>query len=767
MVKLFGLCVLAGVLVAGMLFPVAGSLGVISNRSGDTVSAISSQMLAQPPPAVTTITDRSGKPIAHLYDQNRVPVAPNQISDTMKAAITSIEDRRFFDHEGVDWPGTMRAAASNRASGQISQGGSTLTQQYVKNYQMHVLAADDPVKQAKAVEQTPARKMREIRIALQLEKRLDKQEILARYLNVVPFGNQTYGISAAAQTYFATTPDKLSVPQAALLAGMVNSPSALNPEDNPEEAVQRRNTVIDSMQEQGRIDPRSADEARAAPLELASPLGSVPNGCVGAGPADGFFCKYVINYLERAGFSEQQLEKGGYTIRTSLDEGATQAAKQAAEKEVPKNTKGIANVMTVVEPGEDKHQVRALVANRDFGMEPDKGQTAYALPSGIAKFGAGSIYKTFTAAAGLEQGMGIKDVIPAPGNYTSKTYKNGTSPYTVGNAEGIKPGPRTLQDALATSPNTAFVALQERIGLGPVVDMATRLGMRQTMTRTNTSGQSVAANGSNGPTQAESVLENNVGAFTLGYAPTSPLELGNVSATLMSGGTWCPPTPIEQITDRSGKPVSITEAPCEQAVDRELANGMAAGMSKDDKSGGTSEQAASGAGWKRPVLGKTGTTESHQSAGFIGATPQFAGSVLTFSDGGRPQGICDSTPPRLCGSNGNIYGGKVPARTWYNGMKQIHEGLPVLELPGATPRYSTGGQEPHVPDVVGMDADDARARLSEAGYPIEEQPVDSENPQGTVSSQTPRGAASPGERITVRISTGHVPTPAPEPPAPK
>lgn len=356
--KLFGLCVLAGVLVAGMLFPVAGSLGVVSNRSGDTVSSIASQMLTQPPPAVTTITDRSGKPIAHLYDQDRTPVAPDQVSNTMKAAITSIEDRRFFDHEGVDWPGTMRAAASNRASGQISQGGSTLTQQYVKNYQMHVLAAEDPVKQAKAIEQTPARKMREIRIALQLEKRLDKQEILARYLNVVPFGNQTYGVSAAARTYFNTTPDKLTVPQAALLAGMVNSPSALNPEDNPEEAVQRRNTVIDAMQEQQRLDPQAAEQARQAPLELASPLSSIPNGCVGAGPSDGFFCKYVVDYLERAGFSQQQLENGGYTIRTSLDKEATQAAKKAAEKEVPKDTKGIANVMTAVEPGEDKHSRR-------------------------------------------------------------------------------------------------------------------------------------------------------------------------------------------------------------------------------------------------------------------------------------------------------------------------------------------------------------------------------------------------------------------------
>jgi membrane peptidoglycan carboxypeptidase len=767
LLKLFGLCVLAGVLVAGLLFPIAGSLGVVSNRASDAVNSISTDLMTKEPPLVTTVTDRDGRPIAYLFDQNRTPAAPDQIADTMKAAIVAIEDRRFFDHHGVDWAGTVRAAVTNQMSGEIAQGGSTLTQQYVKNYLVHVVAAGDPVKQAKAIEQTPARKLREIRIALQVEKQISKEEVLARYLNVVPYGNQAYGIAAASRTYFNTTPDQLTIAQAALLAGMVNSPSALNPESNPGEAFNRRNLVIKAMEDQHRITPEAAEEARNAPLGLAQPLKGIPNGCVGAGPSDGFFCKYVIDYLERAGFTEEQLKRGGYTIRTTMDKRATDAAKAAAERGVPKMTKGVANVMSVVEPGQEKHRVRALVANRDFGIDAKKGQTAYALPSGVAKFGAGSVYKTFTAAAALEKGMGIYNTIQAPGSYTSSVYKNGTAPYTVGNAEGVGAGPRTLQMALATSPNTAFVALQERVGLAQTVDMAARLGMRQTLLNSTASGDPLAPNGSNGLSQADQVKQRNIGAFTLGYAPTSPLELSNVAATIMSGGVWCPPTPIEQILDRNGNPVSITEDPCEQAVDTDLANAMAVGMSRDDQPGGTANAAARAANWTRPLAAKTGTTEAHQSAGFIGATPQFAGAVLTFSDGTSPQGICDSDPPQLCGVNGgNIYGGKVPARTWFDAMNVIHEGLPVAPLPPTTKRYETGGNEFQVPNVVGLEAKKATETLQKAGYKVQERSVNSERKQGTVTSQTPRGFALPGEVVTVSVSTGYVPPPSPEKPPP-
>ncbi|GAA0515971.1 penicillin-binding protein [Saccharopolyspora subtropica] len=690
LLKMFGLCVLAGVLVAALLLPMATGAGAVINQTTDAMSKMSSSLARRDMPQVSTVTDKDGAPIAYFFKDYRVETPPEQISDTMKAAITAVEDKRFWDHGGVDWHGTMRALATNLSSGEAAQGASTITQQYVKNYLVHV-AANNAMEAEKAKETTIARKLREAKIAVELERTMTKEEILTGYLNVVPFGNQTFGVGAAAQTYFGTTPDKLTIAQAALLAAIVNQPGSLNPNSNPDDALQRRNLVIDLMTDPNnsiRITKEDAEIAKKEPLGVLSPLGRPPNGCVGVGDGttDGFFCTYLVDYLERLGIDSDQLKTGGYTIRTTLDRKATDAAKDAAEAQVPTQTEGIANAMAVVEPGKDKHKVRALVANRDYGNDASKGQTAYDIVSRVQPFGAGSVYKVFTAAAAIEQGMSPYDTIDVPPTYTSRVYRNGSAPYTVGNADGVAPGPRTLQMALATSPNTAFVMLQERVGLNNVVDMASRLGLRVGMNGVNARGQRLKSDGSNGPSQAEAIKKGNRGAFTLGYTPTSVLELSNVAATIMSDGVYCPPTPLEEVRDRHGNLVPLKEAPCEQAVSPQVAAALAQGMSKDADAGGTSHAAAQAAGWNRPIIGKTGTTQEHKSAAFIAATPQMAGAVLTYADGSSPQGICDGggdTPPFLCGKHGgNIYGGKVPARTWFAAMKKIHEGLPVQPLPG-------------------------------------------------------------------------------------
>ncbi|MBB5155263.1 transglycosylase domain-containing protein [Saccharopolyspora phatthalungensis] len=689
LLKMFGLCVLAGVLVAALLLPMATGAGAMVNQTTESMSKMSSSLARRDMPQVSTVTDKDGKPIAYFFKDYRIETPPNQIAATMKAAITAVEDKRFWDHGGVDWHGTMRALATNVSSGEAAQGASTITQQYVKNYLVHV-AASNAVEAEKAKESTIARKLREAKIAVELEHTMSKEEILTGYLNVVPFGNQTFGVGAAAQTYFGTTPDKLTIAQAALLAAIVNQPGSLNPNSNPQDAMQRRNLVIDLMADPNnniRITKEDAEIAKREPLGVLSPLGRPPNGCIGVGDGttDGFFCTYVVDYLERLGIDSDNLKTGGYTIRTTLDRKSTDAAKAAAEAQVPTQTDGIANAMAVVEPGKDKHKVRALVANRDFGNDSSKGQTAYDIVSRVQPFGAGSIYKVFTAGAAIEQGMSIFETLDVPPSYTSRVYKNGSAPYTVNNAEGVQPGPRTLQMALATSPNTAFVALQERVGLNNVVDMASRLGLRIGMNRVNTSGQTLKSDGSNGLSQADAIKKGNRGAFTLGYSPTSVLELSNVAATIMSGGVYCPPTPIEEVKDRHGNPLPLNDAPCEQAISPQVAAALAQGMSKDDTDG-TSRTAAQAAGWTRPMIGKTGTTQEHKSAAFLAATPQMAGAVLTYADGSSPEGICDSggdAPPFLCGkSGGNIYGGKVPARTWFAAMTKIHEGLPVAPLPG-------------------------------------------------------------------------------------
>ncbi|MEV1119318.1 transglycosylase domain-containing protein [Actinosynnema sp. NPDC049800] len=699
--KLLGLCLVAGLLLAGMAIPVVGVIGIASNLMSDYVAAMSVTVVGSPPPLMTTITDKDGVPFAYLYDQYRVLTPPDKVAQVMKDALVSAEDRRFYEHHGVDWLATARAALKNGATGTISQGASTITQQYVKNHLVHVLARNDVAGQKEAQEQTIARKLREARIAMHVESQLSKDEILSRYLDVVPFGGTIYGIAAASQAYFDTTPDLLTVPQAAMLAGMVNSPTFLDPEARPDRAIERRNLVIDLMLENAKLSPEQAQAHKRAPLGLSTPVRPLPTGCVGAGPEFGFYCSYVLDYLTDNGYTLNELKVGGYTVQTPMDRALTIQAKQAAEAQVPKPTPGIANTAAVVRPGKERHEVVALAANRDYGLDQARFQTQFDLPSGVEnKFGAGSVYKVFTAAAALEHGYGIESVVESPTSYTSHVFFGGAPGcpgtgepsahwYCLSNFDGSYPPRMTLKEALATSPNTAFVILEEKTGLDAVVDMAHRLGMRDTMA-TNIAGvppDRTSKQKDLRVSQTEFFKKSRNASFTLSPAPTSTLELANVAATIISGGTWCRPSPISRILDRHGTPVEFREAPCEQVVEEALANALAVGLSEDDRNRGTAAAAAKQFGWTRPMLGKTGTTEQYKSAAFLGATPDYAGAVQVFNDSTSPSGICiGAGPPRLCGE-GDIFGGTLPARTWFDFMTKAHVGLPVKPMPPVEPRY--------------------------------------------------------------------------------
>ncbi|WP_245645847.1 transglycosylase domain-containing protein [Pseudonocardia acaciae] len=758
--KLLGLCVIGGVLLAGMVYPFAVAAGIASNKAADTVVNASSDLADERLPSATTVTDAAGNPIAYLYDQNRSMAPSSAISPAMKAAAVAIEDRRFYDHQGVDWQGTIRAMIANSASGDVVQGASTLTQQYVKNFQLYVAARSESDR-LKATEQTTARKLREIRIALQLERKMSKDDILTGYLNIIFLGNNAYGVTEAARTYFNTTPDRLTVPQAALLAGMVRSTSAYDPVAHPKAALDRRNIVIRAMAEQGMITEADANQAVAAPLGVVNPLASRPNGCIGAGD-EGYFCKYVVEYLTKAGFTADQLNRGGYTIRTTLDPKAMAELKAAVDAEVPPHQAHVANAMALVAPGTDKHKLLAMAANRTFGLKADEQQTSYGLPYEPVNLGAGSIYKIFTAATAMEKGMGINHEIDVPpSGYASPVYRDGAGrPTPVGN-DGRYADEMSLQKALALSPNTAFVKLEEFTGVPPVVDMAVRMGMRSLAT---TPFVDPRTGKRTDRSIAEVTKAQNLGSFTLGVTPTSILELANVGATLASSGTWCPPSPIEQITDAEGKPVPITELPCERVLDPGLANTLLTGLSKDDTEG-TAAASARGFKWNRPMGGKTGTTEEYKSAGFVGIVPQAAGAVITFDDSRSPRPLCDpggASPPVAC-SSGNIYGGKAPARTWFRAMTGYLAGQPVAPLPPTDNRFTEGGDTERIPDVIGKDADEAKDILEDEDWDVVIERVDNRARRGMVVGQHPRGTALPGEKVTLQVSTGKVPPPPPPP----
>lgn len=761
--RLAGLCVVGGVLLAGMLFPVVGGLGMVSNQSSNTVTSVSEDLVSGKVPLVTTVTNRAGEPIAYLYKQYRVKVPSSKIADTMKAAIIAIEDRRFFEHEGVDWRGVTRALVHNIITNGAplqGQGASTLTMQYVQNYLLYAVADTEAEKQSFTASTITA-KLREVRIALQVEQQLSKQEILTRYLNLVYYGNGAYGIKAAARTYFDTTPAELTIPQAALLAGIVRSPSEFDPVDNPRAALQRRNVVIAQMAEVGSITQTQAQQAMAAPLGIEQPLTGLPNGCIGADQGNGFFCAYVVNYLKRHGWTEKQLKTGGYTIRTTLSPEASKAANQAVLQMVPRTSGGITNVMTVVKPGQKRHEVLALASSRRYGLDEEKGETMRAQPSQRVPFGAGSIYKIFTAAAALAEGLGIKTMVPVFDSYTSTEFTNGSRPYTVGNVGNYANAPVTLQKALAISPNTTFVYLEDQIGsVDPIVNMAYELGLRRGLS------VPVEVQGETKPLR-KVIKEQERASFTLGPTPTIPLELANVAATLMSGGTWCPPTPIISIKDRKGNPVKLKEQPCQQVVPENLADAMVLGLSKDTIYG-TATGAANAAGWTRPMMGKTGTTQNYKSVGFVGATPQFAGATMLWSDGSNPLPICNGNPPYQCGY-GAIFGANI-APTWFRTMVPLHQGLPVKKLPSTTPRYLTGGSGATVPDVIGLKKEDAIDILQDAGYEVDSDLVDSARSYGIVVGQSPNGGATvlPGQTVQLNVSDGTPPpSPAPEPEPPE
>lgn len=758
LLKLAGSCVLASVLVAGLLFPVAGGFGFVSNRAADAVDNVSAELVEGTVPAVSTMVDAAGNPIAWLYEQRRFEVPSDRISNDMKLAIVSIEDKRFADHHGVDWQGTIRAFLTNTSSGEVQQGASTLDQQYVKNFNLLVVAKTDAERRA-AIETTPARKIREIRMALTLDKELTKDEVLTRYLNLVPFGNSSYGIQDAAQTYFGIDAKDLNIAQSAMLAGMVQSSSKLNPYTNPEGVTARRNTVLDTLIQN--IPSRAAEfhAAKSQPLGVLPEPKGLPRGCIAAGDR-GFFCDYALSYLANAGLSKEQIEKGGYLIRTTLDPAVQDSVKRSVNANADPHLENIASLMSLIGPGKDKHPLLAMASSRTYGLNRDAHETLLGQPYTMVGDGAGSIFKLFTTAAAMEKGMGTNAQLDVPSRFDARGMGNGGAPgcppatYCVENAGNYR-SPMSVTEALATSPNTAFVKLIQAVGVTPTVDMAVRLGLRS-YTEPGTSGHD------DNQSLADMIKGQNLGSFTLGPLAVNPLELSNVAATLASGGTWCPPSPIAEVIDRYGKPVPLTEQACEQVVEPGLANTLANAMGKDSSGGGTASGAAASAGWNLPVSAKTGTTESHRSSAFLGFTNSLAGSVYVYGDSPTPGEIC-SFPLRNCpASDANgLFGGNEPARTWFGAVKGVVANFPPPALPPVDEKYVRGAENAQVPDVVGMTAGEATGALTGAGFKVTTVTSPGSAPKGTVTGSTPNGSAIPGSQVTIYISDGTVREPPP------
>jgi membrane peptidoglycan carboxypeptidase len=636
---------IAGVAVAAMVYPLAAIAGLGAKRGAQAISGELEELRIVAPSQTSKVYASDGTTlITQFYEEYRSYTPIEAISPHLQRAIVAAEDARFYEHNGVDLRGIARAFVANQQAGGVSQGASTITMQYVR------MSLRDSARNAAevyaATERTPARKLREMRLAIDLENRLSKTAVLERYLNVAYFGHRAYGVRAAAEVYFSKRPADLTVAEAAMLAGLVQAPSAYDPAATDQAAaLARRDYVIGRMVDLGYLGPVEAFAARAEPITLR--LHEAPNDCVSVPDAVndwGFFCDLFKSWwMSQPEFGASPLERldrlrrGGYTIVTTLDPKVQAAAqRQVLARESVHSPYALGIV--AVEPGSGR--VRAMAVNRVYSLDqrnngphsdPRKRRlklrgnypnTVNPLLGGgdLPGYQAGSTFKLFTMLAALEQGMPLSTTINSPQRYRS-IYKAGPDdPTRCGadwwcpvNASKAMSGRHTIWSGFGKSVNTFFVQLEQRVGADRAVRMAERLGLRW---RTEIDRLQAA------PEKARSW-----GAFTLGVADTTPLEMANAYATVAAEGRYCEPLPVASIATPDGATTNLAPR-CHQEVTADIARGAL-----DAARCVTGYQAAAGScgGWstasgvfrtvRRPVAGKSGTTDDNRTAWFIGMTP--------------------------------------------------------------------------------------------------------------------------------------------------
>ncbi|MGR6913777.1 transglycosylase domain-containing protein [[Actinomadura] parvosata] len=656
----------AGVVAAAIALPAVGGTGAMFVSASEDLG-IKPEDLKEPPLAEkTTVLDAKGNPIAQFYEEYRETITLDQVAPIMKTAIISIEDFRFYEHGAIDIEGTIRALAKNFTSGGIAQGGSSITQQYVK--QVLLNSATTKEEQAAALEASYARKLRELRYAMAVEEKYTKDQILEKYLNIAYFGAHANGIEAAAKRFFGVKASELNLVQAATLAGAVQDPNATDPNLGKKQRAKllsRRNVVLDRMAELKKITPEEAAEAKKKPLGYkGTPL---PGGCE-ASPYP-YFCMYVRNeILSNSDFGKtakarsQYLNRGGLTIQTTLDPKMQKAAEKAIKKHVFASDDPVASE-ALVQPGTG--QIKAMAASRKYGNSKRKKEMSYnvvadAVHGGGVGFQAGSTFKTFTLITALKEGMKINDGFSVGSGYRApyySTFKNckgqpiGDPSHTVTNDEGGG-GFKSLQTGTWGSVNTFFMKLEEHVGLCDTIKTAKSLGIKR----------------------SDGLDLTEFETFTLGTNEMDPVTVANAYAAIGARGKYCSPMAITKITDRDGK-VKTFKPKCKQALDPEVADAAANILSGVFTKG--TMRGVGGIG--RPAAGKTGTTDAQATAWFAGFTPDLAGAVSI----GDPRGAQDHKLNNVTIGGryyASVFGASIPGPIWKDTMIAALKGTPATDF---------------------------------------------------------------------------------------
>ncbi|MBZ9639568.1 transglycosylase domain-containing protein [Streptomyces sp. PSKA30] len=655
--KFLGVSVLAGAVMAGIALPAVGALGLAAKGSVESFDELPANMKTPPLSQRTTILDAKGDRIATVYSRDRTVVDLKDISPYMQKAIVAIEDARFYQHGAVDLKGVLRALNRNAQSGGVAEGASTLTQQYVKNVFVEE-AGDDPTKVAQATQQTLGRKIRELKYAIQVEEELGKKKILENYLNITFFGQQAYGVEAAAQRYFSKSAKDLDLQESALLAGIVQSPSRYDPVNDEAEATKRRNVVLQRMAEVGNISQAEADEAMEQPLGLK--VSRPQNGCITAVKGASFFCKYVERVFKNDpvfGKTKEERAKvwnqGGLTIRTTLDPQAQESVQDSLKDHVNQDDQ-VAAATTLVEPGTGR--ILGMGQSKPFGYGKNETEYNYSVDASMGGsnygFPTGSTFKPFVAAAALEEGRPVTQEYSAPYDMdypspvqtcSGKPWVNGgPQKATVENEDESEVGPYRLREAMEKSVNTYFVQMISDIGLCPVVKMTDNLHV-------------VQGNGEKLP---------EVPAISLGSKGISPLTMATAYAAFASRGMYCTPIAIESITQKIGqeqKSLEVPKSTCSRAMSEKTADTVNT-LLQGVVDSGTGQEAGL---TDRDSAGKTGTTDERKNAWFVGYTPNLSGAVWVGSATQQVQmeGIS------IGGVwHDKVYGGQVPGPIWRDAM---------------------------------------------------------------------------------------------------
>jgi membrane peptidoglycan carboxypeptidase len=753
-----------GLLVAALVLPTVAVANGTTELAVEAFDELPTELAQGPLSERSVLVAADGTTVlATFWAENRVVVPLDQVSPAMQDAVIATEDKRFYQHGGIDPTGMLRAAVRNLTNPGRTEGASTLTQQYVKNVLIETavrsgdLAAAEAAKEADGAEGY-TRKLREAKLAIALEKTMTKDQILEAYLNIAQFGVNTYGVEAAAQRYFGVSAAALTPVQAATIAGITQSPTRYDPVRNPELSQERRDRVLRLMLEQGYLTAEEHAAAVATPLPETLSVHEPVIGCMAAGaavPGSGYFCDYVTKVIRTdPAFGETPEERidllyrGGLTIVTTLDPREQSIADAEVKAGIPvADPSGVATALVTVEPGTGR--ITSMAQNRDYNNTEQHGDRETAVNysadfgyGGSSGFPPGSTFKPFTLAEWLQEGHSLSEVVDGTrfsytfGEFrTSCTSLDRRTEYRFANAEGPRSGGRmTVLDATRGSVNSGYIAMASQLDLCGIMDTAGRLGIHK-------------AGGPSGEGQFDPLPAN-----VLGSDSVAPLAMAAAFAGFAAGGTFCTPVAITAILDTDGQPMPVTPSTCSSAVEPRIANAVTYALSH------VWEGTASTAAPPFAAAGKTGTTSHNEHTWFVGYTPLRATAVWV----GYPDRMA---PMQRVTINGryirNVYGSSVAVPIWKAFMTRTLEGVAVPAF-AAAGDDEVLGREVAVPAVVGLDEAAARRALEGAGFTVQVgAPVANALAAGLVAAQSPTGTARQGTTVTLVLSTGPVVETAP------